>query len=239
VVVFSLHGMGPNTSQEHFVPRIMDRVNAAWARTDPHASTASPASPGLVRRLRELVPAGVQNAIARAVPVAVRDEVMNRQITGGRDWAATPGFALLADLNGYLRWNVRGRERDGALEPDGAELRRYAAWVRECFAGLRIDGSGEPLCAEVVAGDDAFAGPRADRLPDLVVTWYGGAPVSRVRSDVLGTIGAELATGRGGNHRSRGFCAILGSEEARAHTAGLRHIADLASLVTERLLPPS
>jgi predicted AlkP superfamily phosphohydrolase/phosphomutase len=238
VVVFSLHGMGPNTSQEHFVPRIVDRLNAAFGAAPGRGPATAPARPGLVRRLRELVPAAVQNAIARSVPVAVRDEVMNRQITGGRDWAVTPGFALLADLNGYLRWNVRGRERDGMVARDGESLARYAALMTECFAGLRAADTGEPLCAEVVLGRDAFAGPRVDQLPDVVITWRGGPPVSRIRSERLGEITSELATGRGGNHRAEGFCAIVGPGNARAHAASLRHIADLAPLVTERLLAP-
>ena len=32
VMLFALHGMGRNTSQEHFMPRIMDRVNARFFR---------------------------------------------------------------------------------------------------------------------------------------------------------------------------------------------------------------
>ena len=65
---------------------------------------------------------------------------------------------------------------------------------------------------------------------------FGEAPASRVRSPELGEITAELATGRGGNHRAHGFCAVLGPEPARAHVARVRHIADLASLVTDGLL---
>jgi hypothetical protein len=238
VVVFSLHGMGPNTSQEHFVPPVMDRIAAAFGASAAAASAGAAAPPGLVRRLRELVPATIQNAIARAVPVAVRDEVMNRQVTGGRTWPTTVGFPLLADLNGYLRWNLRGRERDGSADRDGDAFRRYADCVRACFAELRIEDSGVPLCAALVEDHAELRGPRAGRLPDVVVTWSGAPPASRVRSERLGTITAHLATGRGGNHRAEGFCAILGPADARAHAAALRHIADLAPLVTRRLTAP-
>jgi predicted AlkP superfamily phosphohydrolase/phosphomutase len=232
VIVFSLHGMGRNTSQEHFVPRLVQRLNAAFdGASGGAAGAAPPADRGVVRWLRGRVPASVQNAIARAVPVAVRDEVMNRQITGGRDWAHTPGFALLADLNGYLRLNVRGRERDGLLVEDGEVLRRYVAAMKECFTGLRVADTGEPVTADVVLARDAFPGPRVDRLPDVIVRWSGVPPASRVRSDRFGEIGADLATGRGGNHRPEGFCAVMGPAGSRAHATGIRHIADLASLV--------
>lgn len=99
VIVFALHGMGSNTSQEHFVPAVMDRANELFAATDneragspragrepgvPRLSRRSPRQRSLMRRLRETVPPTLQNAIARAVPVRVRDAVVDRQITGGR-----------------------------------------------------------------------------------------------------------------------------------------------------------
>ncbi len=235
VVVFALHGMGSNTSQEHFVPRIMDRVNAAFASGAPPAASAgaapapTPAAQGgIVRWLREHVPARLQNAIAQAVPVAVRDAVVNRQITGGHDWARTPGLALLADLNGYLRFNVRGREAAGCLDPDGAPLVAYREWVTACLMSLRITSSGEPLVGEVLAADEAFPGPRSAFLPDLVVRWTGAPPATHASSPLLGAITAELATGRGGNHRFEGFCAVL-APDAGALPPLPSHIVELAA----------
>src|SRR4030095_13702846 len=70
VIIFSLHGMGPNNSQEHFVPKIMDRVNRRF-RGDQGVPDASAAQGqrSVMRMLREKVPARLQNAIAQAVPV--------------------------------------------------------------------------------------------------------------------------------------------------------------------------
>jgi predicted AlkP superfamily phosphohydrolase/phosphomutase len=115
LIVFALHGMGRNTSQEHFTPKVMDWVNSGFLR-DPTVARARGREPlahqrSAIRILREHLPAGLQHAVAGAVPVAVRDLVVNRQISSGHDWRRTPGIALLADLNGYLRWNLRGRER--------------------------------------------------------------------------------------------------------------------------------
>src|SRR5262245_16190604 len=103
----------------------------------------------MVRRLREGIPARIQNAIAGTVPVSIRDRVVDRQISGGHDWARTPGFDVLADLNGYLRLNVRGRERDGMLEPGGSMHERYIAWIRTCFESLRSADSGDRLVRDV------------------------------------------------------------------------------------------
>lgn len=228
-IVFSLHGMGPNRSQEHFVPQVMDLVNARFIGRTRNGSRNGAGSPrGIVRRLRERVPAAIQNRIARLVPVSVRDAVVNRSIVAGHDWARTPGFDLLSDLNGYLRLNVHGRERDGALESDGRALTDYVGCVRDCFASLRIAGSGEPLAGAVHLASEAFAGPRVDHLPDMVVTWAGHAPAARIESDLIGEVTAELATGRSGNHRREGFCV---ASIPRADPREPADIRDLAPLV--------
>ena len=167
VLVFALHGMGPNTSQEHFVPPILDCVNAAFAtRARPDADRAAAAPParrGLVRLLRERVPARLQNAIAQAMPVAVRDAVVSRQITGGHDWARTPGLALLADLNGYLRFNVRGREAAGCLDPGGAALAAYREWLaimakRTCAVQMLLVAFSRRICCSRVCRESRQAG---------------------------------------------------------------------------------
>jgi predicted AlkP superfamily phosphohydrolase/phosphomutase len=209
-IVFSLHGMGPDPSQEHFVPKVMDLVNARFAGRPADGNGGSVGGPprAIVRRLRESVPPALQNWIAHRVPVGVRDAVVNRSIVAGHDWARTPGFDLLADMHGYLRLNVRGREREGSLERDGEVLPRYVQWVRECFESLTIADTGEPLVGAVRPAGDAFPGPRVDHLPDLIVTWAVGRPVSRVESRLLGPVEASHATGRSGNHRPEGFCVV-------------------------------
>jgi hypothetical protein len=95
----------------------------------------------LLTRAREHLPPGLQGDVACAVCVAVRDMVLESADHRGTRLGPHPGIALLADLNGYLRLNLRGQERRGLLEPDGDELERYIAWVRECFLGLRLTGT--------------------------------------------------------------------------------------------------
>lgn len=208
LIVFSIHGMGPNVSQEHFVPEVMDLVNAGFAGGAPAGPVKKEAPRGFVRMLRERVPASIQNRIARLVPVAVRDEVMSQSVVGGQDWSRTSGFDLTADMNGYLRLNVRGREREGSLDRDGDVLPRYVAWVRECFESFRIASTGEPLVGAVHWTPEEFPGRRVDNLPDLVVTWSGAPPTDRIESDRLGPVSGQLATGRSGNHRRDGFCVV-------------------------------
>jgi hypothetical protein len=90
VVVCSLHGMGHNVSQERSVRRAMDRINASYRREVPAHDNSAPARRGLIRALRESIPAPVQHGIARAVPVAVRDWVVGCEVTGveGHAWGS-------------------------------------------------------------------------------------------------------------------------------------------------------
>ena len=233
VMLFALHGMGRNSSQEHFMPRIMDRVNAGFVTGNGAGTAGAPVQAagrqrGLVRLLRERVPSAVQNAIARAVPVAVRDAVVSRQVSGGHEWSRTPGLALLADLNGYLRWNLRGRERLGMLVPGTAEQAGYVESLVGALRDLRTD-DGERLVSDVRFARDDYPGRRSHHLPDAIVRWSGRAPVSRVRSDSLGEIRGEVGTGRGGNHRFQGFCVVVQSRPDAVEDAEPKHIKDLAT----------
>ena len=214
VIIFALHGMGANLSQEHFVTPLMDRVNAKFGELEPGLFPAGrpPRQRSAIRLLRENVPPWLQSKIANLVPQYVRDAVVDRQFTSGRDWPHTPGLALRADNNGYLRFNLAGRERQGMLERGSSSLARYSDLVRESFSSLRT-ADGAPVVGDVISSEN-FPGKRTNFLPDLIVTWNGLEPASRVES-TLGTLVAELDTGRGGNHRGVGFQIVLrpGSEQ--------------------------
>ena len=237
LIVFALHGMGPNASQEHFMPKVMDRVNSGFlgknAAPDVRGGRESLAGQrSAIRILRERLPPSLQNAVAGAMPVTIRDLVVNRQISSGHDWRRTPGIALLADLNGYLRWNLRGRESRGMLEPGREGLERYSGWVRQCLTGLRVSGPDLPLVRDVLLTRDHFPGRRMGLLPDAVVTWTGLPPASRVYSDGTGPLSAEPGTGRAGNHRSDGFCVIVERGAGREQRVSPpRHIAELGGFV--------
>ncbi len=220
VIVFSLHGMGPNQSQEHFVVPLMDRVNKRFSELEPglFPSGVAPRQRSLMRWLRKRVPASVQSTIAKLVPQEVRDAVVDRSYTSGYDWSQTPGLALRADNNGYLRFNLAGREKLGMLQPGNASFARYSELIHESFTSLRTT-DGTPLVKTMCSAAERFPGKRADHLPDLIVVWSGVEPASRAEGK-LGTLLAQLDTGRGGNHREHGFQIVLlpGSDRAAVDT---------------------
>jgi predicted AlkP superfamily phosphohydrolase/phosphomutase len=229
VVVFSLHGMGPNNAQAHFLPELLDRLNARFAAELGHAP---PRRASVLRTLRERVPGPVQEAVARAVPEHVRDWVTSRALAGGLDGSPTPGFVLPSGGEGFVRLTLAGRERGGLLERGGAGERRYHELLRDALLGLRTT-DGAPLVEDVVAVRERFAGARAEALPDVAITWRELAPAHEVDSPHVGRLRARLGTGRGGNHVASAFAVIDGPGRDAPPVAAMRDIRDLASLVRD------
>lgn len=154
LIIFSAHGMGQNISQEHFTRKMMDRVNERFRNPANSATRPQPAPQqrGLMRFLREKLPARVQHAVGHAVPARVRDFVVDRAITAGHDWLHTPALAVLASVTGYVRFNVRGRETRGILEPGSDTFARYLDWMRECFR-LNVErrATGPAMSSRIVS----------------------------------------------------------------------------------------
>lgn len=235
VVVFSLHGMGYNFSQEHFVRRALDRINASYRREVPTRDDSAPSQRGLIRALRESIPAPVQHRIARAVPVTVRDWVVSREVTGGLEWHRTPGFSLRSDLYSFLRLNVVGRERLGMLEAGSDAYRRYIEHVRTSFLALRTVGTNAPIVRDIILLQEVFSGSRRHLLPDLLLRWTDEYPVAEVSSPELGLIQAGPDSGRTGEHRPDGFALVLGHRVKEGGLPPLAHNSDIPRFVCHLL----
>jgi predicted AlkP superfamily phosphohydrolase/phosphomutase len=231
VVLFALHGMAPNCSQSHLTSVFMQRALARY-RGAPAPEEKGDA-PGMIRMLRKVVPAGLQYAVANAVPTFVRDQVIAREIAGGFDWPGTLGLCLHGDLAGYLRLNLQGRERDGAVPPE--DLAALKAFLRDELMALTTT-DGRRLVRAVSFPATEVRGARADLLPDLLVEWEPDIPPQpEVRSPSLGAIRVRHATGRGGNHRFQGFFVHRGPRQG--HAPAPAHISQMRGLV-EALLDP-
>jgi predicted AlkP superfamily phosphohydrolase/phosphomutase len=239
IVVFSLHGMRSNFSQEHFTRRIMDRINERFLVV-PGPDTESSAGPrrsqsGWVRKLRESIPARLQYAIARAVPVGVRDWVVGREMTGGLDWSRTPGIALRSDVHSFVRFNLKGRERDGTLVEGSEEFRMYRDWVIDNFMALKEVGTDDPIVRDVLQATEIFPGSRSALMPDLVIRWSHRSRATRIYSEALGELEAEPETGRTGEHHTDGFSILLGQAGGVDHLPPLGHNTDFPKFVRHLL----
>jgi len=235
LIIVSAHGMAANASQEHFTRLIMDRVNRHFSGNG-HAPGNGPRQLSAMRFLRERLPARVLHTLGQVAPNRVRNYVVDRAITSGHDWLHTPALAVLASVTGYVRFNLRGRESRGMLDPGSEMFGRYARWVHESFLGFQNVETGVPLVNAITRTREAFPGPRQDLLPDLVVSW---TPVDRsvgIHSARLGAIKGGRPTGRAGNHHPDGFTIVMerNGERGVATTAG--DLVDVKPMVFRRLL---
>lgn len=207
VFVFALHGMKVNTARVDLLDEMLARVLRGPAATQ--------AKPGLIRRLGEAMPLPLRRAITNSIPQALKNRIMTRWTTGGIKWDQTLAFTLRADLNGYIRLNVRGREPAGVVPPE--EVDALCARISEGLSTFRDASTGEPLIEEICRAKVVFPpGERMDRLPDLVVRWHAasGATHEAIESPTLGRIvratPGRIPNGRSGNHAPQGFLMAQG-----------------------------
>ncbi len=149
------------------------------------------------------------------------------------DWSQTAAFCHPADNQGYIRLNLRGRERDGIVDPGEAdELLRVIA------AGLATfcDPDGAPAVARVDRVAEHHAGARADQLPDLVVQWSErpATTLAGVHSPAFGDVLRRgTGSGRSGNHTPGDAWAVVvpGAHGPPRKPSRAARLEDVASTV--------
>ena len=99
---------------------------------------------------------GLRATAARLLPDRVSVALAARLATGRRDWGRTRAFALPADHHGYVRVNLRGREREGIVDPADLD-----GLLDELAEGLRSfeDVGGGPAVSSVERTQDLSPGP--------------------------------------------------------------------------------
>lgn len=202
VIVASAVGMDVNSSRADLLPQMLAAVLAGGP--PPSADGA-----GAIWRLRAAIPPGARGAIARALPDRAALELTARLELRGVDWSQTAAFAHPADNQGYVRLNLRGRERDGIVDESEAD-----ALLARIAAGLRTfrDRDGGPAVARVDRVADRYAGARAAQLPDLVVSWSRrpATTLAGVHSPAFGDVARRgTGSGRSGNHTPGDAWAVV------------------------------
>ena len=233
VFVFSLHGMMVNTARVDLLDDMLARVL--------HGPATAPSRRGLLRRVGESLPLPVRRALTSGVPGPIKNRIMTRWTTGGVNWEQTPAFTLRADLNGYVRLNVRGREPRGIVAP--AEVGALCDRLAEGLMSFRDADSGQPVIEEIRRADDVFPpGERRHRLPDLIVRWSpsSGAPHAALISPAFGRVvrstPGRIPNGRSGNHAPYGFLLARGPGiPSGAELEPGADILDLAPTAVHRL----
>jgi hypothetical protein len=99
-----------------------------------------------------------------------------------------------------------------------------------------VKDTNEPLVREITFADKEFPGSRQYLLPDLILRWKPQRPAKEIWSEKLGSIKAELKTGRGGIHTGDGFAILAGAlDRLDNQVPPLTDIRDYKGFVTELL----
>jgi predicted AlkP superfamily phosphohydrolase/phosphomutase len=204
VAVFALDGMGPSRGVPQFLdPLLRERQWAAAPAPGPSGLSSLPhrvlgfgkrRSPMLLRR-----------AYHGFVPESLVWRVAERTALGPKDWSRTRAFALPTNQHGWIRVNLRGREREGIVEP-GDYDRVLDELIAE-LGELRTE-DGRPLVRRILR--TANGGGPPPLLPDLTLHWTDAAydrPV-RIADTSVEAIPRDLELT--GTHRLDGFCVARG-----------------------------
>lgn len=230
--VCSLHGMRQNISRIEVLPTMLSRVLAGGP-----PSESAPSRPGLLKRLRKKIPVQWRSAVKSRLPFALQDKLSAFWNVGQIDWAHTQAVSLYGDVNGYVRINLRGREREGVVEP-GAEYDALCAKITEGLKTFVDTDTGQPIVSEILHRNEICGpGDIHDVIPDLVVRWTD-TPSWRHRQIISSSFGAidwptpgKNPNGRSGNHDDGSFLLIADDQAAPGATIDDADIVDLSATV--------
>lgn len=203
-IAFAVHGMKANHGWGDLGHDLLEEVFRSSRQQKPKR--------GLLYQLRRRLPFHLVRPLLTRLPAVVTDRLVELWSARMYDWPTTPYFPLPMDQSGYIRINLKGREKHGIVE-HGAEYDKLCDELEQNLLSLKDADSGKTIVSSVVrAWSDAPETAAArDVLPDLVVIW-GELPAGqcrRVLSDRLPdfafTVPEYNASGRSGNHTDHGW----------------------------------
>jgi predicted AlkP superfamily phosphohydrolase/phosphomutase len=247
VIVFSPTGMSANTSRADLLPRMLDSV---LNPKSPSASISASRSRAPVWRIRSAIPVAWRSRIADALPERLVADLTTR-LHAQAAWSRTRAFVIPGDNKGYIRLNMKGREREGIVE--SGEVKKLVASITEGLMTFK-DPDGAPAVERVETIQTLSKNePHSPLLPDLVVFWGENFPVPLpgVSSHLYGNVVRNgVGSGRSGNHVDDAWAVIAPgtsrvrkmSRESRitdiGATACAMFGADMTGLSGESLLEP-
>ena len=229
-VVFAVHGMKQNHGWGDLGADLLEGILHKSQRQKPRR--------GLLYEVRRRLPFHLVRPLLSRLPHAVTDRLVQLWSANMYDWQTTPYFPLPMDQAGYIRINLKGREKNGIVEP-GAKYQQLCDELEQYLLSLQDADSGHAIVRKVIrawleAPEDA---PARDVLPDLVVIW-GDKPTRETRcveSDRLPGFAVRVPdhniSGRSGNHVGCGWFVAQGPDLIHKGKIDGYSIRDLAPAV--------
>lgn len=233
ILVFSLHGMGANTTlSERLLPQILSKI-LNIQKSNNNVS--------YIKKIRNVIPMEWRSNFKKRLPIWLQDKMTAYWRMGGTDWSATKAFNLLADLQGYIRINLKGREKDGIIEP-GEEYNQLCDKIINGLKTFRDLDTQESVVESIERTDSLYnKGKGFNNLPDLIVKWKlkPVANYKKIHSSQYGEIEMPIPgfnfDGRSGNHRPEGFLLAVGKNIKKNSVFEKKHIVDLAPTILHLL----
>ena len=228
IILLSPTGMVPSTTRTHLLPGML---RAVLPDKDVESKASKTAGDSLWR-LRAALPTGLRAWVARVLPTPLMLELTARLETKGVDWTKTSAFMMPSGDCGYIRLNLRGRERDGIVEPNEA-----AGLLERIVTGLKTfrDPDGEPAVKHIEFVQDSLGCKNfLHSFPDLIVHWSDRLPphLAGVSSPEFGGVPCPgWGSGRTGEHCDGAWALVVpGSSKLVTPTKPL-HIMDVVPTI--------
>ncbi|MBL0713547.1 MAG: alkaline phosphatase family protein [Desulfosarcina sp.] len=211
ILIFSLHGMGANTSRTDIMNDMIKGIMGKPSDLSPMIKKTD-----ALQRLRERVPLAFRSKVKDSLPQNWQNWLTRFWVMRRIDWPSIPVVVPDADLQGYLRINLKGREKRGCVPP-GKSFDKLCNYLEKSIQTFVDEDSGRPLADVVVSSKKHFGeGARHHLLPDLIVCWRD-TPAANHRHIVSSRFGpidwptpGRNPSGRSGNHRGEGFLIASG-----------------------------
>jgi predicted AlkP superfamily phosphohydrolase/phosphomutase len=182
--------------------------------------------------LRRLLPDNLRYAVKQRIP-RLRERAYGLRGYSIVDWSQTQAFSY--GTFGNIVLNVRGRERDGIVEP-GAPYERLRDEIAQQALELRSP-AGEQIVRAVHRREDLFNGAELEKVPDLIVefrdyAWLGKGNLTARTSSIWDDVSIHPSQGQvyAGSHRPDGMFVLAGPSSRSAETSGAG-ILDIAPTV--------
>lgn len=213
VMIVSGHGMGPIFHASWNLPEMLD----LWGYgTRPASRVSSEEKPNRAkvnpwRILKMVVPGPIQYFIKNHLPKFAQDQLLFLWYRGGKNWKGCRAFSIPNnDSVGAIRVSVKGRDRDGVVDPSDYEA--VCRDIANALYELRDKEGGRPLIKKVTLTHETFHGPYLEQLPDLTVLWDQSFAWDTVYSPRFGTLQIKQQDSRTGSHSSHGFVLMAGPD---------------------------
>lgn len=234
-MVFSGHGMGPIYHASWNLQDMLDLWgygrSAAPQRAPNHGNSKGKINPWRV--LKMVMPGALQYQIKAMLPKSLQDELLFRWYAGSRDWKGCRAFAVPNnDSVGAIRVSVRGRDRDGIVDP-GEEYESICEDISQALYDLQDPVTGKPVVRRVTWSQREFQGPFLHQLPDLTILWDQSFAWDSVTSSRFGVMRIRTQDSRSGSHTPLGFVLISGPAVPPGVEMERRSIYDIAPTVLE------